>query len=146
MRHHKQGRKLGRDSSHRRALFRNMAAALIVHERIDTTHAKAMELRGIVEPLITKAARAGESLGKPLESLTAEERAKQVHLRRIASKYLPRRYDDGQGEFIDVLHKLFFVLAPRFKTRPGGYTRVTKIGIRRGDAAPLSRIEFVSEE
>jgi len=123
-----------------------MAAALIVHERIDTTHAKAMELRGIVEPLITKAAKIGESLGKPLESLSAEERAKQVHLRRIASKYLPRRYDDGQGEFIDILHKLFFVLAPRFKTRPGGYTRVTKIGVRRGDAAPLSRIEFVSEE
>jgi large subunit ribosomal protein L17 len=146
MRHHKQGRKLGRNSSHRRALFRNMAAALIVHERIDTTQAKAMELRGIVEPLITKAARAGESLGKPLESLSAEDRAKQVHLRRVAAKYLPRRYDDGQGEFIDVLHKLFFVLGPRYKTRPGGYTRVTKIGVRRGDAAPLARIEFVSEE
>jgi ribosomal protein L17 len=86
MRHHKQGRKLGRDSSHRKALFKNMAAALIVHERIDTTQAKAMELRGIVEPLITKAAKAGDSVGKPLDSLSTEERAKQVHLRRVASR------------------------------------------------------------
>ena len=143
MRHHKQGRKLGRDSSHRRALFRNMAAALIVHERIDTTQAKAMELRGIVEPLITKAAKAGDSVGKPLDSLSAEERARQIHLRRVASRYLPRRYDDGQGEFVDVLHKLFFVLGPRFKERPGGYTRITKIGRRHGDNAPLALVEIL---
>ncbi len=125
-------------------MFRNMAAALIVHEKIDTTHAKAMELRGIVERLITKAAKAGDVVGKPLDSLSVDERARQVHLRRIVNKFLPQVYDDGQGEFVDIIHKLFFVLGPRFKDRPGGYTRVTKIGTRRGDAAPLARIEFVS--
>ena len=125
-------------------MFRNMAAALIVHEKIDTTQAKAMELRGIVERLITKAAKAGDSLGKPLDTLSQEDRARQVHLRRTVSKFLPQVYDDGQGEYVDILHKLFFVLGPRFKDRPGGYTRVTKIGTRRGDAAPLARIEFVS--
>ncbi len=125
-------------------MFRNMAAALIVHEKIDTTHAKAMELRGIVERLITKAAKAGDVVGKPLDSLSVDERARQVHLRRIANKFLPQVYDDGQGELVDIIHKLFFVLGPRFKDRPGGYTRVTKIGTRRGDAAPLARIEFVS--
>ena len=144
MRHRKSGRRLGRNSSHRRAMFRNMAAALIVHEKIDTTHAKAMELRGIVERLITKAAKAGDAVGKPLDSLSVDERARQVHLRRIANRFLPQVYDDGQGEFVDIIHKLFFVLGPRFKDRPGGYTRVTKIGTRRGDAAPLARIEFVS--
>ncbi len=125
-------------------MFRNMTAALIVHEKIDTTHAKAMELRGIVERLITKAAKAGDVVGKPLDSLSVDERARQVHLRRIVNKFLPQVYDDGQGEFVDIIHKLFFVLGPRFKDRPGGYTRVTKIGTRRGDAAPLARIEFVS--
>ena len=125
-------------------MFRNMAAALIVHEKIDTTHAKALELRGIVERLITKAAKAGDAVGKPLDSLSVDDRARQVHLRRIANKFLPQVYDDGQGEFVDIIHKLFFVLGPRFKDRPGGYTRVTKIGTRRGDAAPLARIEFVS--
>jgi len=144
MRHRKKGRKFGRTSSHRRAMFRNMAAALIVHEKIDTTHAKAMELRGIVEKLITKAAKAGEMVGKPLDSLSAEDRARQIHLRRVVGKFLPREYDDGQGEYVDIMHKLFHVLGPRFKDRPGGYTRVTKIGTRRGDAAPISRVEFVS--
>ncbi len=143
MRHHKRGRRLGRTASHRRAMFRNMAAALIVHEKIETTHAKAMELKSIVEKLITKAAKAGESVGKPLDSLSNEERAKQVHLRRVIGKFLPRFYDDGQGELIDIMHKLFFDYGPRFKERPGGYTRVTKLGPRRGDNAPIARIEFL---
>lgn len=144
MRHQKKGRKLGRNSSHRRAMFRNMAAALIVHEHIDTTHAKAMALRSIVERLITKAAKNVENLGKPLDSLSAEERAKQVHLRRTICKFLPRFYGDGAGEHVDLMHKLFYVIAPRFKERPGGYTRVTKLGPRRGDASPMSRIELLS--
>ncbi len=125
-------------------MFRNMAASLIVHERIETTHAKAMELRRIVEKLITKAARAGESVGKPLDSLSEQERARQVHLRRIVGKFLPRFYNDGEGEFVDVIHKLFFEYGPRFQERPGGYTRVTKLGPRRGDNAPMSRIELLS--
>ncbi|MCP4675219.1 MAG: 50S ribosomal protein L17 [Deltaproteobacteria bacterium] len=144
MRHHKKGRKLGRNSSHRRAMYRNMVASLFVHEKIETTHAKAMELRSIVEKIITRAAKAGDSVGKPLDSLNNDERAKQVHLRRIVGKFLPRFYDDGQGEYIDIMHKLFFVYGPRFKERPGGYTRVTKLGPRRGDNAPISRIELLS--
>lgn len=144
MRHRNKGRKLGRNSSHRRAMFRNMTASLLVHEKIETSHAKAMELRGIVERIITKAARAGDSVGKPLDQLSAEERAKQVHLRRVIGKFLPRYYDDGQGEFVDIMNKLFTVYAPRFKDRPGGYTRVIKIGPRRGDASPTSRIEILS--
>ena len=146
MRHHKSGRKLGRNSSHRRAMFRNMAAALILHEKIETTEAKAKELRGIVERLITKAARSGEAVGKPLDSLSAEDRARQIHLRRIVNRFLPQFYNDGVGEDVDILHKLFFVLGPRFKTRPGGYTRLTKIGLRRGDNAPVTRIEILPGE
>jgi large subunit ribosomal protein L17 len=121
-----------------------MTASLLVHEKIETSHAKAMELRGIVERIITKAAKAGDAVGKPLGDLSAEERAKQVHLRRNIGKFLPRFYDDGQGETIDLLNKLFMVYAPRFKDRPGGYTRVTKLGPRRGDASPTSRIELLS--
>jgi large subunit ribosomal protein L17 len=144
MRHRKSGRKLGRNSSHRRAMFRNMAAALIVHEKLDTTHMKALELRSIVERLITKAAKAGDAVGKPLDSLAAEDRARQVHLRRIIGRFLPRDYGDGRGEQVDIMHKLFFVLGPRYKDRPGGYTRITKIGPRNGDNAPLARIELIS--
>ena len=144
MRHRKKGRRLGRNSSHRRAMFRNMAAALLVHEHIETTHAKAMELRGIIERIITKAAKNKESVGKPLDSLSAEERARQVHLRRTICKFLPRFYGDGSGEYVDLMHKLFYVIGPRFKDRPGGYTRVTKLGPRRGDASPTARIELLS--
>lgn len=144
MRHHKKGRRLGRNSSHRRAMFRNMAAALIVHEKIETTHAKAMELRGIVEKLITKAAKAGDAVGKPLDSLSVEERAKQVHLRRVVGRFLPRFYESADGDYVDIIHKLFFVYGPRFRERPGGYTRVTKLGPRRGDNAPVSTIEILS--
>lgn len=144
MRHLKKGRKLGRNSSHRRALFRNMAAALFVHEKIDTTHTKVLELRSIVERLITKAAKAGDSVGKPLDTLSNEERARQVHLRRVVGRFLPRYYDNGQGELVDLMHKLFYVFGPRFRDRPGGYTRVTKLGPRRGDNAPVSRLEILS--
>ncbi len=125
-------------------MFRNMAASLLVHEHIDTTHAKAMELRGIIERIITKAAKAGDSVGKPLDKLSAEERAKQVHLRRTITKFIPRYYDNGEGELVDLMQKLFFVIGPRFRERPGGYTRVTKLGPRRGDNSPTSRIELVS--
>jgi large subunit ribosomal protein L17 len=145
MRHHKHGRKLGRNSSHRRAMFRNMAAALILHEEIETTHAKAMELRGIVEKLITRAAKAGDSVGRPLDSLSAADRARQIHLRRVTGRFLPRFYDDGEGD-VDIMHKLFTVLAPRYRERPGGYTRVTKIGPRRGDNASMARIELIRED
>ena len=119
MRHRNSGRKLQRTSSHRTALFRNMAAALIKHEQITTTTAKAKELRPYVEKLITLAKKGGLSN------------------RRLAHS---RLLDDKQ------LQKLFDVLAPRYADRDGGYTRVIKAGIRSSDAAPIAVIEFVDRD
>ena len=119
MRHRVGGRKLQRTSSHRAALFRNMAAALIKHEQILTTTAKAKELRPYVEKLVTFAKRGGLSN------------------RRLAQS---RLMDDAQ------LAKLFDVLAPRYANRDGGYTRVIKAGIRSSDAAAIAVIEFVDRD
>ncbi|HEX8224952.1 MAG TPA: 50S ribosomal protein L17 [Allosphingosinicella sp.] len=119
MRHRNAGRKLQRTSSHRAALFRNMAAALIKHEQISTTTAKAKELRPYVEKLITLAKKGGLSN------------------RRLAHA---RMLDDTQ------LVKLFDTLAPRYADRNGGYTRIIKAGIRASDAAPMAIIEFVDRD
>jgi large subunit ribosomal protein L17 len=119
MRHRYGGRKLSRTSAHRTALFRNMAAALIKHEQITTTVAKAKELRPYVEKLITLAKKGGLSN------------------RRLAHA---RLLDDAQ------LAKLFDVLAKRYADRNGGYTRVIKAGIRASDAAPIAIIEFVDRD
>jgi len=119
MRHKVAGRKLQRTSSHRAALFRNMAAALIKHEQITTTTAKAKELRPYVEKLVTLAKKGGLSN------------------RRLAHS---RLMDDAQ------LVKLFDVIAPRYEGRNGGYTRIIKAGIRSSDAAPISIIEFVDRD
>jgi large subunit ribosomal protein L17 len=119
MRHRVGHRKLQRTSSHRAALFRNMAAALIKHEQITTTTAKAKELRPYVEKLITLAKKGGLSN------------------RRLA---LARLMDETQ------LKKLFDVLAPRYEGRAGGYTRVIKAGIRASDAAPIAIIELVDRD
>ena len=119
MRHRVGGRKLGRTSSHRIAMFRNMAAALIKHEQITTTLPKAKELRPYVEKLITLAKKGGLSN------------------RRLA---FARLLDDTQ------LQKLFDVLAPRYADRNGGYTRVIKAGIRASDAAPIGIIELVDRD
>jgi large subunit ribosomal protein L17 len=119
MRHRVAGRKLQRTSSHRAALFRNMAAALVKHEQITTTTAKAKELRPYVEKLITLAKKGGLSN------------------RRLAHS---RLLDDTQ------LRKLFDVLAPRYAGRDGGYTRVVKAGIRASDAAPMAIIELVDRD
>ena len=119
MRHRVGGRKLGRTSSHRQAMFRNMAAALIKHEQITTTLPKAKELRPYVEKLITLAKKGGLSN------------------RRLA---FARLLDDTQ------LQKLFDVLAPRYADRNGGYTRVIKAGIRASDAAPIGIIELVDRD
>ena len=116
MRHLKAGRKLGRTSAHRKALFRNLVAALVLRERIQTTLAKAKELRGKVEKTIT--------LGKK----------GTIHARRHAFKLV------GQKETVQ---KLFGPLAERYAKRPGGYTRIIKIGNRRGDDAPMAFIELV---
>ena len=119
MRHRVGGRKLGRTSSHRLAMFRNMAAALIKHEQITTTLPKAKELRPYVEKLITLAKKGGLSN------------------RRLAHS---RLLDDTQ------LTKLFDVLAARYADRNGGYTRVIKAGIRASDAAPMAVIELVDRD
>jgi large subunit ribosomal protein L17 len=119
MRHRVGGRKLQRTSSHRAALFRNMAAALIKHEQITTTTAKAKELRPYVEKLITLAKKGGLSN------------------RRLAHA---RLLDDTQ------LKKLFDVLAQRYAKREGGYTRIVKAGLRASDAAPIAIIELVDRD
>lgn len=118
MRHRKTGRKLGRNSSHRRALFRNMVTSLFEHERIQTTDAKAKEVRRIAERLITLGKRGG------------------LHAHRQAVAYVR---DKG------VVAKLFSEISPRYAQRPGGYTRIVKIGARRGDNAPMSVLELVQE-
>ena len=119
MRHKKGGRKLQRTSAHRTALFRNMSAALIKHEQITTTVAKAKELRPYIEKLITLAKRGG------------------LANRRLA---MSRLMDDTQ------LVKLFDVLAERYKDRNGGYARVIKAGSRASDAAPMAIIELVDRD
>jgi large subunit ribosomal protein L17 len=119
MRHGNSGRKLHRTPSHRKALFRNMAAALIKHEQIVTTLPKAKELRPVVEKLITKAKRGG------------------LHARRLILA-------DLQDEAMT--RKLFDVLAARYGDRTGGYCRVMKAGFRYGDSAPMAVIEFVDRD
>ena len=119
MRHGNSGRKLGRTSSHRKAMFQNMAAALLKHEQISTTLPKAKELRPIVEKLITLGKRGG------------------LHARRQAWSVLR---DDV------ITTKLFDTLGPRYKDRKGGYTRVLKAGFRYGDAASMALIELVDRD
>ncbi|WP_127143367.1 50S ribosomal protein L17 [Pelagibacterium montanilacus] len=119
MRHGKSGRKLNRTSSHRKAMFKNMSAALIKHEQIVTTLPKAKELRPIVEKLIT--------LGKRGD----------LHARRQA---ISKVGDEA------MVKKLFEVLGPRYQDRNGGYTRVLKAGFRHGDNAPVGIIEFVDRD
>jgi large subunit ribosomal protein L17 len=121
MRHRNQGRKLGRTSAHREAMFANMAAALIKHEQIKTTLPKAKELRPIVEKLVTLSRRG----------------ASDLHARRQA---LSRIKDETQ------VKKLFDILGPRYAERPGGYTRVLKAGYRFGDNAEMALIEFVDRD
>lgn len=116
MRHRKQGRKLGRTASHRLAMFRNMVVSLFAHERIETTDARAKELRSIAEKLIT--------MGKK----------GTLHARRNAARWV----QDSA-----VLQKLFDDIGPRFSERPGGYTRIVKLRNRHGDNAPISIIELV---
>src|SRR5919108_1360547 len=127
MRHNVAHRKLGRVTEHRIALLRNQATALLRHERIETTLPKAKELRPFVERLITIAKR-GVATG---------EAPKTLHAQRLVAR------DVHDGE---VVSKLFESLAPRFATRPGGYTRILRLGFRRGDSAEVAQIELVGSE
>ncbi len=116
MRHKRAGKKLGRDSSQRRALYSNLAGALIEHGRIKTTEAKAKAVKPIAEQMITLGRRG------------------DLHARRQALAFLRSP---------DVVHKLFSDVGPRFADRPGGYSRIVKIGPRPGDAAPMAYLELV---
>lgn len=148
MRHGNSGRKFDRNTSSRRAMFRNLSANLILNERIETTDAKAKELRRVAERLITKARRLGEVAYTPQEKLSEKDKARRLAVKRLIGSYLPRfgtRTEVGGKETkkVDLVEKVLVDLAKRFATRPGGYTRIVKIGQRRGDNAPLSIIEFV---
>ena len=116
MRHRKSGRKLGRKAAHRKALMANLAMALISNKKIKTTDPKAKELRSFIEPLITRAKKG------------------DVHSRRQVFKYISHK---------PTVQELFNVIAPSFSERNGGYTRITKLGFRDNDCAPMSTIEFV---
>ncbi len=149
MRHHNAGRKFDRNTSSRRAMFRNMTANLVLHERIETTDAKAKELRRVAERLITKARRLGEAAYTPYEKLSEKDKARRLATKRLIAAYIPRwgtRTETG-GELkkVDLVEKVLLDLAKRFKDRPGGYTRIVKLGLRRGDNAPIALIEFVGE-
>jgi len=137
MRHRVAGKKLNRSSGHRKALRRNLVTALIQHERIETTEAKAKAVRGQAEKLITLAKR----------GLAAEQDdpSRGVHARRLAAGRLNRWVTDPDGTQVDVLNKLFEDIAPRYMDRPGGYTRMYKLGRRKGDAAPMVLLELVEE-
>ncbi|MGE3273501.1 MAG: 50S ribosomal protein L17 [Vicinamibacterales bacterium] len=128
MRHRVAHRKLGRTTEHRIALLRNQAEALLRHERIETTVPKAKELRPFVERLITIAKRGVKA---------ADPKGQTLAARRLVMRDLVNE---------DVVAKLFDHLAPRFMERPGGYTRILKLGHRRGDAAELAQIELVGSE
>jgi len=128
MRHNVAHRKLGRVTEHRIALLRNQAMALIRHEHIETTMPKAKELRPFVERLITIARRGVAS---------AEANGSSLHARRMVLAELPDK---------DIVGKLFETIAPRFADRPGGYTRILRVGFRRGDSAEVAQIELVGSE
>ena len=116
MRHKKKGRKLGRKVGNRRALLMNLASQMITHKKIKTTDAKAKELRTFIEPLITLAKK------------------NDIHSRRMVVRKLPNK---------NIVRTLFDDIAPKYADRPGGYTRIVKLGYRDNDRAPVSIIEFI---
>jgi large subunit ribosomal protein L17 len=124
-------------------MLRNLAANLITHERIETTDAKAKELRRVAEKLITKATRLGKVAYSPQAELTPVEKASRLHASRLVSSYVPRWGVNFEGRKIDVVEKVLIELGRRFEGRPGGYTRIIKLGPRRGDNAPMCIIELV---
>ena len=119
MRHKVKGRKLGRTTAHRQALFRNQLASLVEHERLRTTLQKAKELRPIAEKVVTQGKKGN------------------LHARRQVNRWLARR---------DLVRKVFDEIAPRFEDRPGGYLRIVKLGARHGDGAEMALVEFIDAE
>lgn len=134
MRHQKHGRTLGRKSAHRDAMWSNMVASLIEHERVQTTDAKAKELRRFAERAINWSVSLGDLLTRDRDQLDAEDKARLVHAIRMARRVVKQPA---------ALSRLFDEVGPRFIGRPGGYTRIIKVGMRHGDAAPVSIVELV---
>jgi len=124
-------------------MLRNLAANLITHERIETTDAKAKELRRVAEKLISKACRLGAAAHTPFADLSESDKAKRLHTSRVLAATLPRFGVKAGGGKVDIVEKVLVDLTKRFAERPGGYTRIIKVGPRRGDNAPMSIIEFV---
>ncbi len=131
MRHRNKGRQLGRTSTHKKAMLKNMVTSLMRHERIVTTVAKAKELRGVADRVITYAKHAAAALAAATGDA---KKAAGLHQRRLAARYV----NDA-----DVLHTVFADYAQRYDQRPGGYTRIMRIGWRRGDAAEMAIIELM---
>lgn len=148
MRHRNAGRQFSRNTSHRKAMFRALTANLVAHERIETTDAKAKELKRVAERLITHAVRLGEVAYTPQDKLSPADKAKrhaaQAHMGRFLRRFAVVK-QLGEDVKIDLVEKVFLDLARRFKGRPGGYTRIIKLGHRRGDNAPMALVEWVVE-
>ena len=147
MRHKNSGRKFDRNTSSRRAMLPNLTANLILHERIETTDAKAKELRRAAERLITKARRLGQVAYTPQTELSPADKARRLAAQRNIAAYIPRwgvRVETGGTTTkVDLVEKVLLDLAKRYADRAGGYTRIIKFGPRRGDNAPISLIELV---
>jgi large subunit ribosomal protein L17 len=145
MRHLKDGRKFGRSPSHRQAMFRNLATNLIIRERIVTTDAKAKELRRIAEKLVTVAKRAEPALAKDSRKLKRDLREQRLSVYRQLRSFLPWDHFSSEGQGTDPVGKLMDDIAPRYRDRHGGYTRIMKLGNRTGDNAPMSVIEWLPD-
>lgn len=149
MRHRKLGRQFSRNTSHRRAMFRALTANLLLHGRIETTDAKAKELRRVAERLITRAVRLGDVAHTAADKLSPADKARRVAVKRQVGQFLQRfavkTGPGGELQKVDLLEKVLVELGARYKNRPGGYTRIIKVGRRRGDNAPMSLIELVDE-
>ena len=133
MRHRNSGRKLGRNASHRAALFNNLVTSLLTYGRIETTEAKAKELRSFADSTITWGVSVRDLIAKG-ESATQEERAQIIHARRMARKTVKTP---------EALERLFGEVSSHFASRKGGYTRLLKTRVRKGDAAPMAYVELV---
>ena len=133
MRHRNSGRKLGRTSSHRKALWANMVTSLVTYGRIETTEAKAKELRRFADDTISWGVSVQALVSKG-EKMSAAEKVKVIHAKRMARKMIKTR---------GALQRLFTEIGPHFAKRPGGYTRILKTRTRKGDAAPMAFGELV---
>ncbi len=133
MRHRNSGRKLSRTAAHRDAMFHNLVTALVTHGRIETTQAKAKELRLFADATLKWGIDVAPLVAKG-DKMSAADRVKVLHAKRMARKVIKTR---------DALQRLFVEIGPHFAKRPGGYTRVLKTRIRKGDAAPMALVELI---